>query len=58
MGRDAARRAGLSAEDFVPYVSVVARRDWTEVLGAGSVNASHRARYSKALRDVWNTGTS
>jgi hypothetical protein len=56
MGQDAAHRAGLNAEDFTPYVSIAAMRDWAEVLGGRPVATSHPPRIGQAPRDVWNTG--
>ncbi|WP_198086289.1 hypothetical protein [Variovorax sp. E3] len=55
MGQDAARRAGLNAHDFAPFLGIAATRDWAEVLGGGVATASRRARSGQAPRDVWNT---
>jgi hypothetical protein len=56
MGEDAAHRAGLNAEDFTPYVSIAAMRDWAEVLGGRPVATSHPPHIGQAPRDVWNPG--
>ncbi|WP_143098390.1 hypothetical protein [Variovorax sp. OK605] len=56
MGQEAAHRAGLNADDFTPYVSIAAMRDWAEVLGGRPVTTSHAHRSGQAPRDIWNTG--
>ncbi|SEK17152.1 MULTISPECIES: hypothetical protein [unclassified Variovorax] len=56
MGQDAAHRARLNADDFTPYVSIAAIRDWAEVLCGRPVATSHPPHIGQAARDVWNTG--